>query len=137
MLRIDQISRWDRPRCVDEWRRLTGAAPRSGLPIGFPRRALAFELQCKELNGHSAAVKRQLRGLVADAGPKAKPTPPKPALTCGTQLVREWNGRIYRVLVTDAGFELDGTTFTSLSSIAKHITGAEWSGPRFFGLRKR
>ncbi|WP_141138252.1 DUF2924 domain-containing protein, partial [Boseongicola aestuarii] len=46
-------------------------------------------------------------------------------------------GRVYRVNVTSDGFEMDGQTFSSLSAVAKRITGAEWSGPRFFGLKKR
>ena len=61
---------------------------------------------------------------------------PAPALSPGNQLVREWNGRIYRVLVLDDGFELDGRRYRSLSAVARHITGAAWSGPRFFGLKK-
>lgn len=59
-----------------------------------------------------------------------------PILLTGTQLVREWNGRPYRVEVTEAGFVLDGKCYSSLSAIAKKITGAHWSGPRFFGLNK-
>ena len=59
-----------------------------------------------------------------------------PILSTGTQLVREWNGRPYRVEVTEAGFVLDGKCYSSLSAIAKKITGAHWSGPRFFGLNK-
>ena len=55
----------------------------------------------------------------------------------GTRLVREWQGKTYHVLVLDDGFEHDGRQYTSLSQIARAITGALWSGPRFFGLRKR
>lgn len=54
--------------------------------------------------------------------------PPRP----GTRFMREWNGRIHVVDVTDDGFLFDGKTFRSLSAIAKRITGAHWSGPRFF-----
>jgi len=39
--------------------------------------------------------------------------------------------------VTDDGFEFQGKTYRSLTKIALHITGAQWSGPRFFGLTKR
>jgi hypothetical protein len=55
----------------------------------------------------------------------------------GTRLVREWQGKTYHVLVLDDGFEHDGRRYTSLSQIARAITGAHWSGPRFFGLKKR
>ncbi|MEL6584696.1 MAG: DUF2924 domain-containing protein [Pseudomonadota bacterium] len=58
------------------------------------------------------------------------------AASPGAVLVREWQGKTYRVDVTEDGFVLDGETYRSLSAVAKHITGAHWSGPRFFGLSK-
>ena len=56
------------------------------------------------------------------------------ALTSGARLMREWNGRMHVVDVTDGGFVFDGKTYRSLSAIARRITGVNWSGPRFFGL---
>ncbi|MEM6609735.1 MAG: DUF2924 domain-containing protein [Pseudomonadota bacterium] len=67
----------------------------------------------------------------ADASPESKA-----ALTPGAQLVREWNGRVYRVRVIRDGYDLDDRSFRSLRAVAKHITGAEWNGPRFFGSKK-
>lgn len=55
-------------------------------------------------------------------------------LSAGTRLVRDWNGRRHCVDVGDKGFIFDGKTYRSLSAIARKITGAHWSGPRFFGL---
>ena len=55
------------------------------------------------------------------------------ALAPGMRLVRDWNGRRYCVDVGDKGFIFDGKTYSSLSAIARKITGAHWSGPRFFG----
>ena len=57
-------------------------------------------------------------------------------LKSGTRLLRRWRGKAYHVLVLDDGFEHEGRHFVSLSQIARAITGAQWSGPRFFGLRK-
>ena len=53
----------------------------------------------------------------------------------GTRLVRAWHGRTYLVTATENGFTYEGETYGSLSAVAHHITGAHWSGPRFFGLR--
>ena len=53
----------------------------------------------------------------------------------GSELVRTWNRRTYRVMVLEKGFAYDGKTFASLSEIATSITGTKWNGPRFFGLR--
>ena len=52
----------------------------------------------------------------------------------GSHFVREWNGRTYQVEVVDGGYTMDGKTWRSLSAIARHITGAHWSAPRFFGV---
>ena len=55
----------------------------------------------------------------------------------GARLVREWNGRTYTVSVTEDGFDYAGTIYSSLTKVARIITGAHWSGPRFFGLTSR
>ncbi|MEP2532727.1 DUF2924 domain-containing protein [Shimia sp.] len=128
--RIEDTETWDHARCHDAWIAMTGTMPGSRLSLRFLRKALAFELQCKELGGHTAAIRRQFRAGVRSAAASTQ------ALTPGTQLVREWNGRVYRVKVTADGFEMDGQNYSSLSAVAKRITGAEWSGPRFFGLNK-
>lgn len=128
---IPEIETWRHKQCLEAWIEVTGSVPGSRLSLRFLRKALSFELQCKELGRHSGAIRRQLR-----AGAKSTPAPTQ-ALTNGTQLVREWNGRVYRVQIIADGFEMDGQRYSSLSAIAKRITGAEWSGPRFFGLNKR
>ena len=60
------------------------------------------------------------------------------SLKPGARLMREWRGSTHTVVVTENGFEYAGEVFPSLTRIAHAITGAHWSGPRFFGLiRKR
>jgi Protein of unknown function (DUF2924) len=65
--------------------------------------------------------------IVSDPGPSIRP---------GARLVREWRGRTHTVVVAEDGFEYAGKTYSSLSKIAQAITGAHWSGPRFFGLNR-
>jgi hypothetical protein len=67
------------------------------------------------------------------------PNPSLPAISLreGNRLVRDWNGTTHTVLVLASGFEWRGQQFGSLSKTAEAITGAHWSGPRFFGLVKR
>ncbi len=133
-VRIAEIEQWDRAKCLEEWTKLSGTLPAVRLSTRFLKRALIFERQCKDLGGHSAAVKRSLKANATTGGTRdVKSTS---ALSSGTQLVREWNGRIYRVNICDDGFEMDGRNFSSLSAVAKQITGAQWSGPRFFGLKE-
>jgi Protein of unknown function (DUF2924) len=56
-------------------------------------------------------------------------------LNSGALLVRQWKGKLERVMVLDKGFAWNGQTFGSLSQVAKAITGTSWNGHRFFGLR--
>jgi hypothetical protein len=58
-------------------------------------------------------------------------------LTPGTVLVREWDRRSQRVMVMSDGFAWNGQTYDSLSKVAFAITGTNWNGPRFFGLRDK
>ena len=76
------------------------------------------------------------RGNAAGKRGRQKIVLPKPrlALAPGARLLREWNGRQHFVEVVENGYVLDGKTYRSLSAIARRITGAHWSGPRFFGL---
>jgi hypothetical protein len=80
--------------------------------------------------GHGIKPKNARSGAATSkaSNPKAR------ALKPGVRLVREWNGRSYVVDVVEDGFVLDGRSYRSLSALAFHITGAHWSGPRFFGL---
>jgi len=128
-----------RKACIDQWRRTIGGQPLKYVSVQFMRSALAYEAQVKTHGGHSAAVRKALKAaLKQDQRPvrkTGKGTPPSQSvLRPGTHLVREWNGRTYQVEVLDDGFRLDGKRYRSLSAIARKITGAHWSGPRFFGL---
>jgi hypothetical protein len=55
----------------------------------------------------------------------------------GSQLIKAYGGRNHVVAVEADGFRYEGELFSSLSAIAKHITGTHWNGLLFFGLRKR
>ncbi|PHR25459.1 MAG: hypothetical protein COA37_01070 [Hoeflea sp.] len=129
----------DREACIDQWRRTIGGQSLRYVSVQFMRRALAYEAQVKVHGGHSAAVRKALKAALKQdqkpVGKNGKWKPPSQSVQRpGTHLVREWNGRTYQVEVLDDGFQLDGKRYRSLSAIARKITGAHWSGPRFFGL---
>lgn len=121
----------DRAAMLDLWREVIGAPPPKNLSLPFLRRALAFELQCQMLGGPKARTIEDLGRIAAGSasrvsvGTKLRP---------GAKLVREWQGRTWTVEVIDGGFLMGGDRYASLSAIARKITGARWSGPRFFGL---
>lgn len=118
-----------------EWRRHLRMAPPMRLSRNLLLRGIAYRLQEKALGGLSKAVLRRLS--VAPAGPgesTSGKTRATVSLKTGTRLVREWHGVTHVVLVHPDGFEWEGRRHRSLSVIARTITGAHWSGPRFFGL---
>lgn len=102
------------------------------------RRGIANRLQERTHGSLTGATKREIERLRKHVERTGKAGPMHPiSLKTGTKLVRSWNGKSYHVLVCDDGFEFEGRHYTSLSHIAREITGAHWSGPRFFGLKKR
>ena len=122
------------PELRTEWRRLyRSQAPRLSRELMV--RAIAYRIQERACGGLAPALSRKLREYGRkDAnmpdGLNNAGTLPKP----GTRLVREWNGRTYTVMITEDGFAYNGMTYGSLTKIARIITGAHWSGPRFFGI---
>jgi hypothetical protein len=100
------------------------------------RRSIAHRIQEKAYGGLSVPTRRLLDQLVkaAAAKPNGRLELPR-RIKPGSELVRTWKGKSYRVMVMADGFAHDGKTYASLSEIACDITGTRWNGPRFFGLR--
>ena len=114
----------------------TGAAP--AVPTPFLRRLLAQRLQEKRHGGLPLLVARELERAKAPGCVLSAEQPRKKIeLTPGTRLIREWNGQTIAVEVCDDGFLWNERAYRSLSEIARKVTGAHWSGPRFFGLNRR
>ena len=108
------------------------ASPKLSPPL--LRRLLAHRLQERRLGGLSATVVRELeRAALGEAGSSSRQAVP---LTPGARLVREWNGQTINVEVREDGFWWNDRLWRSLSEIAGQVTGAHWSGPRFFGLTR-
>jgi len=110
-------------------------------PKGISRRLLeystAYEAQVRAFGGLKPATKRKLDRIATQPRDKIETgISKKPAkrLTPGARLMREWHGRTHHVEVTEDGYRHDGAIYGSLSEVAREITGARWSGPRFFGL---
>ncbi|HMO74694.1 MAG TPA: DUF2924 domain-containing protein [Sphingopyxis sp.] len=102
------------------------------------RRGIAWRMQARVHGGLTVATRRAVDKCLTQLERTGEVGSPRDlAIKTGTRLVRSWQGKTYHVLVLDGGFEHDGRRYESLSQIARAITGAHWSGPRFFGLRKR
>jgi hypothetical protein len=120
------------------YRELFRTEPPKAFGPDLLRRSIAHRIQEKAYGGLSASTRRLLDQLVkaAIAKPNGRLELPR-RIKPGSELVRTWKGRSYRVMVMADGFAHDGKTFASLSEIASEITGTRWNGPRFFGLRSR
>ena len=131
--RMSELENLDRSGLRVAWVDLFETAPPHHLSMTFMRKAIIHEEQCRQFGGLSLALKRALKAA-ADGKPvsSAAITACKP----GTQLIREWNGKLFTVEVKEDGYLLNGNHFKSLSAIALHITGTSRSGPRFFNLTR-
>ena len=119
------------------WRKMFKAQPPKGIKRGLLERARAYRLQVRAFGGLKPATRKT---LLASAGVREPPGSVSPrqrgvsTLKPGMRLIREWSGTVHRVDVVEGGFVWNGKTWKSLSAVAEAITGARWSGPRFFGL---
>jgi hypothetical protein len=117
-----------------EWRRLYHSAPPR-----FSRdlliRGIGYRLQEIEHGGLGKSTRRKLQTIAKFLRTTGRvSSTPDLSLKPGARLVREWHDRTHTITVTEDGFEYAGLSYSSLTKIAKKITGAHWSGPRFFGL---
>jgi hypothetical protein len=119
------------------WRELHRTGPPQGLSRDLLIRALAHRLQEQTHGNTSRAQRRRLQKLAREFENGRGSSDPGIMLRTGTTLVRQWRGHAHTVLIRENGFEYEGQHYRSLTVIAERITGAHWSGPRFFGLTKR
>jgi hypothetical protein len=125
---LADLERASRHRLTEHWAEYFGVAPPPRTSRSLMLRAVAYKLQERKLGGLSAATRRLLSGQ-APAAVRRR------ALRPGTVLVREWHGIGHQVTIIEKAVLFRGERYRSLSEVARLITGARWSGPRFFGVK--
>ncbi len=128
---IDRVAALNIDQLRTRWRETTGRPAPDALSKDLIARALAYRLQEQNLGGLDPHLRRL---LLSAAKPGAEPIR---HLKIGSVIVREFEGEIHEVMVAPGGFHWSGQTFSSLSAVARKITGTSWNGPRFFGLRAK
>jgi DUF2924 family protein len=134
---IAQLRHLSRQELLDLWQKLYRRAAPPGIRRELMVPFLAYRIQENAYGGLKPATRFELRRIAREleksgASPEVRiPRKIKP----GTCLLRHWRGEKHEVRITDSGFEYKGAIFSSLSPIARQITGTRWSGPAFFGLR--
>ena len=132
---LDQLEQAPRDELVRHWARLFNRTLPANMSSKLVRRAVTYQLQVKAKGGLKPSTCKDLRQIARKGGtscPLRKG--PRTVVKPGTRLIRDWNGTSHIVEVIDRGFIWEGREYRSLSAIARAITGARWSGPRFFGL---
>jgi len=128
----------NRDRLGDLWRENFGKPPQWGLSRKLMLPILAFRIQERAHGGLKPELQARLREIVASLNPQSKHADEaRNRFRAGTRIVREWQGKTYEVLISAHGYEFQGETYKSLSPIANRITGTRWSGPVFFGTKRK
>lgn len=132
MIPLPDLDAMDRTALAALWMQYLGGAVPRQMSQPMQRRFIAFAMQAAAESDLPPALAARLDRIAARDVPKAAPTR-KP----GARLLRAWNGTTHFVDVVADGYLWNGTRHRSLSAIARAITGARWSGPRFFGVVDR
>ncbi|MEQ1717289.1 MAG: DUF2924 domain-containing protein [Hyphomicrobium sp.] len=131
--RLRALETSSRVELVAEWNRVFKSAPPRYASPKFMAQGIAYALQERAFGGLSLAIQRQLSSIANGKPVQATSEKIKP----GTRLLREWHGTTHEVMATDKGYVWNGTTYRSLTAIARTITGTQWNGLVFFGLKKK
>lgn len=116
-----------------EWRLLHHTQPPKSLSRDLLLRGITYKIQERAFGGLTNSALRKLTVTVSETtSAEKRRAAPSTVVKPGTRLVREWNGQTHTVLVQSDGVKWRGKRYRSLSVVAREITGAHWSGPRFF-----
>ena len=138
--RVAEVQNMGVEQVKDTWRTLYGTEP-PAYTVEFLKKRIIYRIQEIAFGGISDATKKRMADVLVEYGYdeigarpkkfKGKQEAPVP----GTRLLREWHGETYEVVVTRTGYNYLGRNYNSLSAIARKITGTQWNGCAFFGLR--
>ncbi|MBL4596590.1 MAG: DUF2924 domain-containing protein [Robiginitomaculum sp.] len=134
---VSTLQRMGRDALYTEWMKVLKHPPPKGARNITLVRGLSYHAQEKAYGRLKPSTLKRLEKIASGhagegSGDLDLRLPGQPQ--SGSQLIREWNGKTHTVSVVEDGFLWNGVVYTSLSSVAQAITGAKWSGPRFFGL---
>ena len=135
---IAELPTLSRQQLLDLWQKHYGKPAPAGIRRELLIPFLAYRIQENAYGGLKPSTRSELRriarGLENSATTSARMI--RRRLKAGTRIFREWRGETHEVIATDSGYEYRGKSYRSLSRIARLITGTQWSGPAFFGLRQ-
>jgi hypothetical protein len=134
---LAQLPTMERKALLKLWRDLFDRVPSPALRRETLIPMLAYRIQEKVFGGLKESTARKLRELAEANTVGETPIHRRLRPKTGTRYVREHDGKLHEVTVLDTGYEYEGNIYRSLTEIAKVITGSKWSGPAFFGLKRK
>src|SRR5438045_2791609 len=134
---IRRLADLDLAALRNRWKALFGNPAPLSLRRKFLARAVAYQMQVEAHGGLSNSTKRRLREI-AEAVRRGNPDAAGAArqIRPGTQMIRQWRDETHIVTSISQVFEWNGQTYKSLSAVAKEITGTNWNGYAFFGVKR-
>lgn len=138
-LTVKGLADYNRNELIQAWAETFGSSPAPNTSQDMMRLIIGWELQAKSARSDVRTLKAEVKKLLKSRSAShthVAIAKPKIDLSPGTRLSRNWQGRTYIVDVLDKGYAFDGKLFSSLTPIAKAITGSHRSGPQFFGVSR-
>ena len=137
---LQRLEGLTRDELAAEWVRAHGVPAPKQSSREFLLKAVAHHLQVQMYGDVTPSTRRMLVRLAEhlhSGSPVTQLPAPMPEMKSGSRLIRAWRGETHEVVVApDGHFHWRGEQHTSLSSIARTITGTRRNGPAFFGLRQ-
>jgi hypothetical protein len=136
--KIAALPTMNKAQLLDVWAKNFSQAPPPKMRKEIMVPILAYRMQEREFGGLSHTTRNRLREIAKSLGPeKPRNGGTSPDTETGTRLIRSWHGEVHEVVSVADGYQYRGQRYRSLSVIARKITGTRWSGPLFFGVRKK
>jgi hypothetical protein len=131
---LNELATFDRPLLLKRFRQLYNAMPPTTISRQLLLQVVAYRMQEQALGSLKPAARRFLAQFPTN---KKANSISMTNLRIGTRLLREWHGITHEVTILEHGVMYNGTEYGSLTEVTRAITGSKWSGPAFFGLRKK
>jgi len=132
---ISGLRSMPRPQLLDLWQKVYRKAAPAGIRREILIPFLAYKIQENAYGGLKPAVRAELRRIARSLVSNPTGLLGRSRIKPGSRILRRWSGEVHEVFVTESGYRYQGTSYQSLSQIARRITGTRWSGPAFFGLK--
>ena len=138
-LDIPQLEETDAATLRRLWTEIKGTNPPKTFTARLMRLALAWDAHAAKEGRETARARQAWNRIIKEkvTGSTISQTgnAPVPFVGDGTRLLKDWGGTTHEVLVTKDGATWNGESYTSLSAVARAMTGTNRNGPKFFGLR--